>query len=145
MDYSALRTAWDGIQASWSLSEKINTAWIDSVGEIGLETGIREGGRIFSIDDTETDKGYILLSGEISIQKKDSPEIVKPGPELLGEMGQMNPQHVRTASVTAATDTQLIQFSWGKLHAALRKRLNEEEMSALKSSLQQYAWGHFTE
>lgn len=145
MDFNALRSAWDGIQVSWSLSEKINTAWIDSMGEVGMETGVRGGGRIIAMDDTDTDKGYLVIDGDISIQKKDSPEIVKPGPELIGEMGQMNPSRVRTASVTASTDVRLIQFSWSRLNGALLKRLNEEEMTALKSALQQYAWGHFTE
>lgn len=145
MDIAALRSAWDGIQASWSLSEKINTAWTESIAEVGTETGVRAGGKILSKDDSNVDLGFILLSGDIRIEKMDSPEIVKPGPELLGEMGQLNPTRVRTADVYAETDTSLVQFNWAQLNAALLKRLSEEEIQSLMSGIQQYAWGHFTE
>lgn len=145
MQFTSLQAAWQAIPLAMSLSEKINTAWLDSLREVGTQVQVRSGDNVISLNDTNTGTGYVLYSGEISVQKKDAPEIVKPAPELLGEMGQLNPTGTRTASVVAATDVALISFAWTKLNAALAKRLSETEMETLKDAMQQYAWSHFVE
>jgi CRP-like cAMP-binding protein len=145
VQFTSLREAWDAIGVSSTLSDKINTAWLDSLREVGTKMQVRQHDAIISVDDTYTDRGYILFSGEISVQKKDSPEIVKSAPELLGEMGRLNPTRTRTASVIAASDVALISFTWSTLNEALSKRLSESEIETLMDSIQQYAWNHFVE
>ncbi|MFP6581487.1 MAG: cyclic nucleotide-binding domain-containing protein [Candidatus Hydrogenedentota bacterium] len=145
MQFTSLHAAWEAIPLSLSLSERINTAWLDTLREVGTRVQVRSGDNVISLNDTNTGTGYVLYSGEISVQKKDAPEIVKPAPELLGEMGQLNPAGTRTASVVAATDVALISFNWTKLNAALAIRLSEAELETLKDAIQQYAWSHFVE
>lgn len=145
MQFTSLHAAWDSIPLSASLPEKINTAWLDALREVGKKMQIREGDHVISVDDPYTATGFVLYGGEISIRKKDSPEIIKPAPELLGEMGRLNPTRTRTADVVAHTDVALITFDWTKLNDSLAKRLDESEMQQLTEGIQQYAWDHFVE
>jgi CRP-like cAMP-binding protein len=145
VDFATIKEAWSIIAMTMSVSEKINTAWIDSMVEVSSPVSVREGDTIISLGDQNTDKGYLLISGEYSVEKEGAPELVKPAPELLGEMGRLNPTQKRTATVRASTNVEMLTFSWGQMNAALEKRLSESEFQQLTEGLQQYAWGHFAE
>jgi hypothetical protein len=145
VDFATIKEAWSTISMNMPVSEKINTAWIDSMVEVSSPISVREGDTIISIGDQNTDKGYLLISGDYSVEKEGSPELVKPAPELLGEMGRLNPTQKRTATIRASTEVQMLTFSWSQMNAALEKRLSESEFQQLTDGLQQYAWGHFAE
>ena len=144
VDFATIKNAWSFVNIM-PMSEKINTAWIDSIVEVGVPAQLKAGDTIISINDQNTDRGFLLISGEYSVEKDGSPELVKPAPELLGEMGRLNPTQKRTATVRASTDVSMLSFSWQKINEALQRRLNETEFGQLTDGLQQYAWGHFAE
>ena len=145
MEFATINKTWNVIAGAMPLPEKLRTAWVDALAEVGVPSSFRSGDTVISVDDRDMDKGYLLTSGEFSIAKEGSPGLSKEAPELLGELGRLNPLHKRTASVRAISDLQVLLFSWKAVNAALLKRLSEDEYKELSDALQQYAWGHFTE
>lgn len=145
MRFSIVEEAWISVARGMPQSEKIRTAWVDSLLEVGTPVLVKAGEPIIIIGDQNTSSGFLLVEGEYSILKGNSPEMFKAAPELLGEMGRINPIHKRTATVRASTEVKMVSFDWDKIHTALHKRLNESEFEQLTESLKQYAWGHFTE
>ena len=91
------------------------------------------------------DKGYILLEGAVGILKTDAPKHRCPAPELLGEIMQFNPAHVRTATVGAVEDCLVLKFEWETFWAALGAESTSEEVAKVRSALEERAWVHFAE
>ena len=89
-------------------------------------------------------KGYLLVEGAVAIQKPDAPEISCEAPELLGEMMQFNPTHLRTATVVAMRDCVVLQFLWDDFWARTRQRLSEPEQEKVRQVLEEVAWEHLT-
>ena len=100
---------------------------------------------LFQKDDTATDIGIVLLEGEVSVIKIDTPEIIAYAPDLLGEMAQLNPAKQRTADVTAATQLQVLRFKWSDFKATAQQQLTQQELEKFTSALQEHAWQHFTQ
>ena len=103
------------------------------------------GRTLMSVGDSAVQDGIILLSGEISIAKEGSPEIIAIAPELMGEMAQINPARQRTATVTAHTDITLLHFTWRDFANEAGQRLTQDEFKKVSAALQDHAWRHTVE
>ena len=116
------------------------------VAEVFIDVSRKEkalAGRVLmSVGDSAVQDGIVLLSGEISVIKQGSPEIIAEAPELIGEMAQISPTRQRTATVTAHTDITLLHFTWRDFANEARRRLTEEEFKKLSTALQDHAWRH---
>lgn len=100
---------------------------------------------LFTKGDESIADGIILLKGEVSVLKDGFPEIVAAAPELLGEMGRLNPTGQRTATVIAMTDLSVLRFTWAAFTREAAKTMSETELDKVSSALQEYAWQHFTQ
>ena len=100
---------------------------------------------LFTKGDESIADGIILLEGEVSVMKEDFPEIVAAAPELLGEMGCLNPTAQRTANVTALTDLTILRFTWAAFTREAGRLMSESELERVSTALQECAWQHFTQ
>ena len=101
-------------------------------------TWIREG-------EHSENKGYILLRGTIDIYKADHPVLKCDAPELLGEIMQFNPSHLRTATVRASSDCIVLRFIWDDFWEAAERFLAANEQKELKGAVEGCAWRHFAD
>lgn len=106
---------------------------------------IEAGTIIFKEGSAASDEGILLLQGEIAIRKSTAPEHIAAAPDLIGEMGQYNPQKTRTATVVAHTRLKVLRFEWPSFHKAADCRLSPSEQQQVNRVLQDHAWRHFTE
>ena len=145
MDPQQIASAWEEVATRMSLASAARQAWLDALMEVGTGTRAHADDMIISVLDANARIRYLLLNGEYCVQKQGDPELVKPAPELIGEMAEVNPSGRRTASIRAVSDVDMISFSWEKMHSALKKRMSDEDYTKLLESLDQYACNHFTE
>jgi CRP-like cAMP-binding protein len=103
---------------------------------------VPEGGTWIREGEHGPNKGYVLLKGEVEVRKSDSPDIDCQAPQLLGEMMQFTPAHLRTATVVAATDCVVLRFLWDDFWAETGRVLSESEFDVVKEALKDVAWGH---
>ncbi len=106
---------------------------------------IPTGTTLFTKGDESIADGIILLRGEVSVSKDGFPEIVAAAPELLGEMGRLNPTAQRTATVTALSDLNILRFTWAAFTREAGRLMSEADLEKLSTALQEYAWQHFTQ
>ena len=111
----------------------------------GTEKTIPAATQIFQEGDLDSDKGYVLLQGDIRVIKSTGPEITVSAPELIGEMVQFNPTAVRTATIEALGDVRVLSFAWSRLDEALIRICSPEDSEKIQKVLQGYAWAHFTQ
>lgn len=90
------------------------------------------------------DKGYVLVKGNVTIQKAESPLVECGAPELLGEMMQFSPAHERTATVVAGSDCVVLRFFWDEFWKRVAESLPPEEVQTIRTGLEEQAWSHLT-
>ncbi len=95
--------------------------------------------------DASDDGGIVILDGELTIDKDGNVPVTAYGPDLLGEMAQINPTRQRTATVTTLTDVHALRFRWPAILQAVAATLSGAEVQSFSDALQQHAWNHFTE
>jgi len=100
---------------------------------------------LFKKGQMSNDEGYVLLDGDISVQKEGVPEFTALAPDVLGEIAHISPTKQRSATVTAVTELKILRFKWSTLLAAAQQSLSAAEVQQFTSVLQEYAWKHFTE
>ena len=105
-------------------------------------TTVVDGTRLFTEDEHEPDLGYVLLSGEVRVEKSYASDSRTTAPALLGEIKQFNPTSERTATVRALGDLDVLQFRWDELNAAIHASLKGPEQKPLRRALLDYAWKH---
>ena len=101
------------------------------------------GTRLFGVDDQESNDGYILLEGSVSIVKRVSPPFKAEAPVLLGEMKLFNPDNERSADVTATEALEVLHFDWDSFYDLRKERLAKSEYAIFGRALQDYSWLHF--
>ena len=111
----------------------------------GTEKTLPPATQIFQEGDLDSDKGYVLLQGDIRVLKPSAPEIVVSAPELLGEMARFNPTAARTATIEAVDEVRVLAFAWSRFDEALTRMCSPEESEQIQNVLHGYAWDHFTE
>lgn len=87
--------------------------------------------------------GYVLLQGEVVVEKEASGPIVVKAPALLGEMLQFNPRAQRTATVRAHGHAATLRFSWEEFYSQARQILPESEQSLLMEAIERGVWERF--
>lgn len=89
------------------------------------------------------DAGFVLLEGNVEINKEGEDPIVVSAPALLGEMHQFNPRALRTATVRVVGEVRILRFVWQELYAKARQRLAEAEQNMLMDGIEHSAWERF--
>ena len=94
------------------LTHQLRQDTVEVLIQVGKLRRVPKGGIWIREGEHSANKGYILLKGKVCIQKSDHPDLECETPELLGEMMQFNPAHLRTATVKAVTDCIVMRFIW---------------------------------
>lgn len=100
---------------------------------------------LFNKGDPTADEGILILKGEISVEKEGHPAKQVSGPELVGEMAQLNPAGLRTATVSAVTELELLRFQWYSFRNEITRLLGEDGAETVQRTLESFAWDHFIE
>lgn len=80
--------------------------------------------------------GFVLLQGEVRVEKEGAEPIVLRAPALLGEMLQFNPRGQRTATVRAQGNAVALRFAWQEFYAQAKQALSEREQDALLEAIE---------
>ena len=113
--------------------------------EISEARRLRKGHRMTREGSRGRNRGFILLSGSVRIQKSDVPDSKARAPELLGEVMQFNPKRMRIATVIAHEDCLVLRFMWDDFWDAVVRYFNAEEQATVRGQLERRAWEHFTD
>jgi CRP-like cAMP-binding protein len=112
--------------------------------EISEVRRLRKGHRMTREGSRGRNRGFILLTGSVRIQKSDVPDSKARAPELLGEAMQFNPKKMRIASVFAHEDCLVMRFMWDDFWDAVARYFDPDEQTKVRESLERRAWEHFT-
>ena len=110
--------------------------------EVAEHATLADGTQLFAEGEHEPDLGYVLLSGEVQVEKSYTSDSIASAPALLGEIKQFNPASERTATVRASGELDVLQFRWSELNAAIDSALKGPEQKILRKALLDYAWRH---
>ncbi len=89
--------------------------------------------------------GFILMAGQVLVERSGAAPITVCAPALLGEMQQFNPQSLRTASVCAQGEAVVLRFGWQELYAQARLELEETIQGLLLGAIERCVWERFHE
>lgn len=145
MDAAALKSQLEQIPFYSGLNESVRRELALIFAEISEVAEIPRGKLLFHEGEPGSDQGYILLEGEIEIEKSDAQGSSAFAPDLIGEMKLFNPTRRRTATVKAATDLKVCDFKWSRFIGALRERMDPESQTKVKEAIEGHAWQHFTD
>ncbi len=145
MDKNQARHAIVSMSALGPLNTGLRSKVADILMEIGKPLRVAATRTLFKAGDASDDHGYLLIEGELTIEKEGNPGLTAFAPDLIGEMAQLNPTRQRTATVTAATDLLVIRFTWGDFMRAATAKLTEADLTQFTAAMQEHAWRHFTE
>jgi CRP-like cAMP-binding protein len=143
MHLSEIRNQICAIPVVRDLPEKLRARICMILLGIGHEVTATEGQILFEEGEGDNDVAYILLQGEILVQKSDSPEIVAQAPDLLGEVVKFSPMSRRSATVSAKGEVKLLKFIWAEFFDAIDQVFPPEEQIQVRQALEDIAWGHF--
>jgi hypothetical protein len=80
--------------------------------------------------------GYIIVAGEVVVERVGSKPIDVGAPAIVGEMQQFNPRSQRTATVRADGPVSALVFSWQNLYHLGASDLSGEEQRLLRNSIE---------
>lgn len=143
MSNTDVPTLLNSLAAFSNLNQSVREKAVAILQECGSIEDIAEEKTLFSDQDTNIDSGVVVLSGTFRVHKPDGFEIEGEGPELLGEMGIINPSQRRTATVLATSPIKALRFSWAAFEAKTKQVFTESDQEVLKAAIKEYAWNHF--
>jgi CRP-like cAMP-binding protein len=121
-----------------SLKQRVGLIFAD----ISDTESIEAGTELFHEGDTQSEDGYIVLSGSVRVEKSYAKSSTAFAPVLLGEVKRFNPSSQRTATVSAREDLDVLHFDWAKFNDAVHARLDKTDQDVLRKALLNYAWLH---
>lgn len=144
MDMEKVRELILKVPVIQSLHGDLNQKVTDVIIEIGDVRRVAAGQVMTRENKHGKNRGFVLLKGVIHIEKADAPPSKCGPPELLGEVMQFNPKGMRTATLTAHDECWVIRFQWNEFWNTLMSNFSETEVAAVRETLEERAWEHFT-
>jgi len=95
-----------------------------------------DGAALFKQGDLGSDTGFILLEGQVRIDREGVDPVMMNAPVLLGEIQQFNPRAQRTASVQAVGPIITRRFSWQALYENAKGALTPAEQRLLMDEIE---------
>lgn len=111
--------------------------------KISEQRSVPAGGIFIHEHEHADDRGFVLLSGQILVQKSGAPDSTCKAPEILGEIQQFNPTHLRTATVSGAVPCVVLRFKWSDFWNTVNQDLHPPQIEELRKALEMHAWEHF--
>jgi CRP-like cAMP-binding protein len=110
-------------------------------------SNVEPGDRLYTEGDEKSGDGYVLLQGDVSVQKLDGFEANVQAPALVGEMQQfhLEDEEKRFASVIAGQNVAVLHFDWQTFYDALAPGISPDDMASVREALRNQAWMHYLE
>lgn len=112
MDLSDFSAQVGAIPMLQSLPEEIRRSVIFMLLKVASRTDLGKGDILYLKGAEDRNTGALLVEGEMHVETDDGDPLLVVAPELLGEMQQFNEFGQRVATVKAATDAIVLEFSW---------------------------------
>ena len=125
------------------LDESLRETVADIMLNVSVARSIGKGTTWLKRGEESENNGYVLLEGEVSIEKAGAPIGTQKAPELLGEGMQYNPSRKRTATITTLSECAVLRFSWDEFWKAVDESLADDARAKVHAAIENYAWSHF--
>jgi len=131
----------------FDFSEGLQFRVMVALKEVSTLDNLAMGSQLFEEGDKDSDKGYVVLKGAVTVERSNGFSVTVQPPVLLGEMKQFHfsLSDARAATVRAAEQLEVLRFDWGRLYTVLNDRMSDEEQKVIREALESYAWMHFLE
>ncbi|MBM3289521.1 MAG: hypothetical protein FJY92_05160 [Candidatus Hydrogenedentes bacterium] len=113
------------------------------IARVAVETVFTDGEALIKQRALGGRDGYVLIDGQVAIEKETGGPIVVDAPALLGEMLQFNPRAQRTADVRARGAVIALKFAWQDFYAEAKRSLSDAEQGQLMEAIERSAWERF--
>lgn len=94
------------------------------------------GAVLFQQQELQGGAGYILLNGDVALARAGQPIGTLSAPTLLGAATTFDPRRTWSATATAKTSVDLLQFEWPELEAYLVQRLGEPDARKVMAAIE---------
>jgi hypothetical protein len=111
---------------------------------IGSEQERPDGVVLFERGAANDGSAYILLEGSLEVEKPQTPPIPVEAPHLIGELAQLDKKKQRGATGTVKGGATLLHFTWSAFGEAAQSVLTNAEVQAVRESIENLAWEHFS-
>lgn len=134
-----------GLPFMLELDDYLRTRAVAAFRSVSERKEISGGTLLFLRDDTTSDDGYVVFSGNVVIEGADGVTKTVIPTALIGEMKQFDfdGQHHRMATVRADDDIEALHFSWKRFYDALGAAASNDEVAEFRKALRHYAWMHY--
>ncbi|MBX7256670.1 MAG: cyclic nucleotide-binding domain-containing protein [Candidatus Hydrogenedentes bacterium] len=143
MDSQQVRQAILKLRFMGGLESDLRAKVAELIVRVAEQRSVPKGGIFIHEHEPNDDRGFVLLSGRILVQKTGSPDTTCEAPEILGEMQQFNPTHLRTATISGDVPCVVLRFHWSAFWNAVNQELQPPQIEALRKALEMNAWEHF--
>ena len=142
MNNDEARTIIEGTQLLAQAEGASRDALVDLFLEVGELLSVGPGEQLLHEGDVGGEQGYILLSGDVEVSREGGGALTLSAPATLGEMQQLNPSSVRTATVKTATECDVLKFNWTMLYME-SARLDDDAQRQLQDGIEHIVWDRF--
>lgn len=142
LDLVALRNTLENLSITRQLPEPLRQRFVLTLVGVGNNIQASDGEKLFTEGEKSSELAYALLTGTVDVAKSTAPTVTVQAPDLFGEMQQINPDGVRTATVVVRDTATLLRFSWNNFFSLALALFNEQEMVQLRQALEELAWSH---
>lgn len=87
----------------------------------------------------DADVGALLVEGAVTVRSGNGEAVTVNAPDLLGEMQMLDEYGQRTATVTAAEDSVVLEFGWDDFIGVARSVLTQEQQVEVRDMLATHA------
>lgn len=95
-----------------------------------------EGAVLFQQQELQGGAGYVLLKGNVALARAGQSIGTLEGPALIGAATSFNPRRTWSATATAKSGVDLLQFEWPELEAYLVQRLGEPDTRKVLTAIE---------
>lgn len=121
------------------LPEPMRRKFVDLILSVAKRTEIAPGQVLFTLGETDTDRGFLFLEGALKITRSDGTVRYQESPDILGEVQLFTPQARRSATVEVVYGGTALTFAWHELGAAAKEAFNADELAELRKAIQRSA------
>jgi len=122
-----------------ALPEELRLSLCMTLWWLGEVREMKYGEVLFRQGDAGANTGCALLDGIVSVRRDDNPPVEVVGPDLLGELMQLESDATRTATVTVAERALVLQFDWHDFVGVCGLILDQENQDLLRDRMQEIA------
>jgi CRP-like cAMP-binding protein len=120
-----------------TLPEDLRLSFCMTLWWLGEVREMKYGEILFRQGDAGANTGCALLDGIVSVRRDNHPPIEVSGPDLLGELMQLENDAIRTATVTVAERALVLQFDWHDFVGVCGLVLDQQKQDMLRERMQE--------